>query len=540
MRFKHRIWLLPIMTGIIVAAGIAVNSRITTHASDSLARVQQVQYPTVEAIRSLRADVTKVQESLQQAVTEGDQTGVRAAEGYASSIHTTLAQFAKLDDSSRILSGTLGNKFDAYYTAAVTATRILLSLDKGDSGTAISEMQSTVRALNDLLGATNDKALQDFRDLLSGSADDVRQTLQVSMIAAGIMLLTLAIGSWILINSVFRSLGVDPEEAVVIVRRIAEGDFTTDIKVPAGDTTSLLHSIAALRTKLGNLIRNVYQASVEVGAAAADMNAAIGDLNDRTAGQAASLEETASSMEEMTSTVRQNADSARNANELASATRVQAEAGGAVVGRAVQAMSEINTSSKRIADIIGVIDEIAFQTNLLALNAAVEAARAGEQGRGFAVVAVEVRNLAQRSGTAAREIKALINDSVSKVQDGTILVDESGRHLNDIVVSVKKVANIISEISAAGQEQARGLDQVNDAVAQMDGVTQQNSAMAEHASAVATTMRTQAKQLTDLISVFRVDDAAQPLLHTTIATYPNTAEGLQDATQHQNSWRDVA
>ena len=204
-------------------------------------------------------------------------------------------------------------------------------------------------------------------------------------------------------------------------------------------------------------------------------------------------------------TVKENADNARVASDLASAARTQAESGGQVVNQAVQAMSEINAASRRIADIIGVIDDIAFQTNLLALNAAVEAARAGEQGRGFAVVAVEVRNLAQRSGTAAREIKTLIQDSVAKVQDGTTLVDESGRHLNDIVVSVKKVADIIAAISAAGQEQARGLEQVNVAVTEMDKATQENSAMVEETSAVADTMQAQAKQLTDLVAMFRVE-----------------------------------
>jgi methyl-accepting chemotaxis protein len=207
-------------------------------------------------------------------------------------------------------------------------------------------------------------------------------------------------------------------------------------------------------------------------------------------------------------TVKRNAENARHASQLAAAARDQAERGGAVATRAVSAMAEINTSSRRIADIISVIDEIAFQTNLLALNAAVEAARAGEQGRGFAVVASEVRNLAQRSATAAREIKELIQDSVAKVQDGSKLVDESGKHLSDIVSAAKKVADIIGEISSASQQQASGLDQVNGAIMQMDEMTQQNAAMAEETSSVAASMTGQAKELTDLIAHFKVDSRA--------------------------------
>jgi methyl-accepting chemotaxis protein len=525
------------MTAVIVSAGIAINSEITSRASDRLARVEQVQYPTVEAIRSLRADITKVQEALQQAVTEGDQAGVEQAAEHARAVHATLEVFSKLDESSRMLAAALREQFDAYNSAAVNATQVLLS-GKGDAASAIGAMQATYQTLSELLKTSSDQALQDFRKLLGDSADDVQQTLYVSMIAACVMLLTLGVGSWVLIKGVFRSLGVEPEQAAEIVRRIASGDFATRVDADPNDQGSLLRGLATLRTTLGKLIGDVSQSSVAVDTAAGEINQAVLQLTDRSAEQASSLEETAASMEEMTATVRQNADNARNANQLADAARAQAETGGEVAGRAVQAMAEINTSSRRIADIIGVIDEIAFQTNLLALNAAVEAARAGEQGRGFAVVAIEVRNLAQRSGTAAREIKALIQDSVTKVQHGSALVDESGRHLNDIVVSVKKVAHIISEISTASQEQARGLDQVNTAVSQMDGVTQQNSAMAEQASAVASTMKSQAKQLIDLVAVFRVNESAGSSSASSASRWQDhdARRGAPDS----DAWRQVA
>jgi methyl-accepting chemotaxis protein len=232
------------------------------------------------------------------------------------------------------------------------------------------------------------------------------------------------------------------------------------------------------------------------------------DLSQRTEEQASSLEETASSMEELTSTVKQNAENAKQANQLAASASEVAVKGGAVVSEVVGTMSSINESSKKIVDIISVIDGIAFQTNILALNAAVEAARAGEQGRGFAVVASEVRNLAQRSAAAAKEIKGLIGDSVDKVGAGTKLVDEAGKTMQEIVSSVKRVTDIMSEITAASQEQSSGIEQVNQAITQMDEVTQQNAALVEEAAAAAEAMQEQAQNLAHAVSVFRLDDAA--------------------------------
>jgi methyl-accepting chemotaxis protein len=261
------------------------------------------------------------------------------------------------------------------------------------------------------------------------------------------------------------------------------------------------------RTALADLVAKTKVASDQIAQASSEITTGTDDLSQRTEEQASSLEETASSMEEMTSTVKQNADNAREANQLAAQAREVAEKGGAVVGKAVRSMEEINTASKRIADIISVIDEIAFQTNLLALNAAVEAARVGEQGRGFAVVAAEVRNLAGRSATAAKEIKALVQDSVQKVQEGSNEVNQSGQTLDEIVLAVKKVADIISEISAASQEQSSGIEQVNKAVMQMDQITQQNAALVEETAAASNSMTQQATGLQSLVNRFQVEDS---------------------------------
>jgi len=295
-----------------------------------------------------------------------------------------------------------------------------------------------------------------------------------------------------------------------IVRAATEGDLSRrlDTSSQSGDLMKLGNAINSLLESVSDIVSGVKNAAAEVLRGAEEISQGNANLSQRTEEQSSSLEETASSMEEMTSTVKQNADNAGQANQLATAARDQAEKGGAVVGSAVKAMTEINESSKKISDIIGVIDEIAFQTNLLALNAAVEAARAGEQGRGFAVVATEVRSLAGRSATAAKEIKELIQDSVRKVGDGSLLVTQSGQTLEQIVMSVKKVSDIVAEIAAASREQSSGIEQVNKAVMQMDEMTQQNAALVEQATAASQSMADQARELTVMMGKYQVSDSS--------------------------------
>jgi methyl-accepting chemotaxis protein len=305
-------------------------------------------------------------------------------------------------------------------------------------------------------------------------------------------------------------LSREMEESVAqtqeIIKAAVDGDLggRLDTKSKTGDLQKLGDAINSLLETVSDIVSNVKHAAIEVLRGAEEISQGNANLSQRTEEQSSSLEETASSMEEMTSTVKQNADNAGQANQLATAARDQAEKGGAVVSNAVKAMGDINDASKKISDIISVIDEIAFQTNLLALNAAVEAARAGEQGRGFAVVATEVRSLAGRSATAAKEIKELIQDSVRKVEDGSLLVTQSGQTLEQIVLSVKKVSDIVAEIAAASREQSSGIEQVNKAVMQMDEMTQQNAALVEQATAASQSMADQARELTKMMERYEV------------------------------------
>ncbi|MFC5479951.1 methyl-accepting chemotaxis protein [Massilia suwonensis] len=346
-------------------------------------------------------------------------------------------------------------------------------------------------------------------DDLRGQIQDIKRESGRTVVLLGV--LSVAFGAvcavWLT-----RSITRPVQAAVQLARRVAAGDLTSRREISSKDEIGALQdALADMNAKLLGLVTDIRGGSHAIATASSEIAAGNLDLSARTEQQAGSLEETASSMEELTSTVSQNAGNARQASMLATSASEVAGRGGVVVSQVVQTMAAINESSKKIADIVGVIDSIAFQTNILALNAAVEAARAGEQGRGFAVVASEVRNLAHRSAAAAKEIKVLIDDSVARVDDGARLVDQAGATMNDIVGSVKRVTDIIGEITAATDEQTAGIGQINEAINQMDQVTQQNAALVEQAAAASGAMHEQADQLLQAVSVFKLaDDAQQP------------------------------
>ena len=330
-----------------------------------------------------------------------------------------------------------------------------------------------------------------------------------TLLQAAVILAGLIVVGWAANRVAVRALGGSPAYARGVAGAIAAGDLRTQIAIRAGDRASLLAAMKGMRDDLRNLVGDIYESASTVKTASAQIAQGNGELSSRTEEQASSLEETASSMEELTTTVKQNAENAKQANQLAIGASQVAGQGGQVMGEVIHTMGGISEASRKIADIIGVIDGIAFQTNILALNAAVEAARAGEQGRGFAVVASEVRSLAQRSAAAAKEIKELIQNSVERVDGGTRLVEGAGRTMEEIVSSVRRVTDIVSEIAAASQQQLSGIEQVGNAVMQMDRVVQQNAAIVEESAAAAENMAAQAEQLVSTVSRFQLEGGGE-------------------------------
>jgi methyl-accepting chemotaxis protein len=413
--------------------------------------------------------------------------GGSAGEAVRSRVEQSLSQVASAFDgfhkyvAKNVISGSISDPMDDVILNAAQLT------------TAISSFHASMR--------------ESTQQQLSRTLSDLKATRNQVIL---LVTLALVLGIGLTGTVAWTTIG-GMHAAVSVVSRMAEGNYAREIHAYGSDEVArIMQSLKVMQGKLSSVLGGVKQSAMTVATAAQQIKAGTSDLSARTEQQAANLEETASSIEEMTTTVKQNADNAKLANKLAQAARDQAEHGGTVVEKAVAAMGAIDVASKRISDIISVIDEIAFQTNLLALNAAVEAARAGDQGRGFAVVASEVRSLAQRSASAAKEIKNLIHDSVGKVEEGSRLVSESGRHLHEIVASVKKVSDVVGEISNASQEQAASADEISRAVMQMDESTQQNAAMVEEANAAAASMNDQAMRLSELTSFFKLRESQTP------------------------------
>jgi methyl-accepting chemotaxis protein len=378
---------------------------------------------------------------------------------------------------------------------------------EGHGMTRYTQIMPKTNELKDKISYSSWYKPWDLHFISGAYFDDIdaafRAQLERDLLKSGFIAALALLVVWLSMSSIRATVGGEPRDAVHIAGRIAGGDLRSDGEAYA--PASLLGALERMRGTLSSIVSEVQQGAHVVSTTSAEIARGNDDLSHRTQEQASSLEETAASMEEMTATVKQNAENATAADRLSRHARSEAEKGGTVVGEAMDAMREIGDSSRRIGDIVGLIDEIAFQTNLLALNAAVEAARAGEQGRGFAVVAAEVRRLAQSSAAASREIKGLIAESGERVEVGAALVEQSSLALRDIVASVKKVTDIVAEIAAASAEQSAGVDQVNLAIAQIDQVTQENAALVEEAAAAAKSMQDQALALSEQVAFFTVD-----------------------------------
>ncbi|MES2832843.1 MAG: methyl-accepting chemotaxis protein [Pseudomonadota bacterium] len=401
------------------------------------------------------------------------------------------------------------------YTPAVafyaTAFDVLVpAVQRGDAAvitTTLAKMKADYeahRAVIDQVVQITTKRTQDDEALAKAKIESGTLTM-ILLLSASVVVSVVA--AMLIAKAVLKSIGGEPSYATAMTNRMAKGDLRSQIVVSDDNEGSLVWAIKRMQDMMIRTTSEIKQAVDSVSTGSHQIATGNLDLSQRTEEQAIALQQTAASMTQLTTTIKQNAESAREANSLAESASTVAQKGGAVVAQVVDTMGSINTSAKKIADIIGVIDSIAFQTNILALNAAVEAARAGEQGRGFAVVASEVRNLAQRSASAAREIKTLITDSVDQVASGSQLVQEAGITMNAIVSSVEQVTTIMGKIAIASSEQTAGIEQINGAIAQMDDVTQQNAALVEEAAAAAGALQHQADALAILVSVFQVDDS---------------------------------
>ncbi|MQA20361.1 methyl-accepting chemotaxis protein [Rugamonas sp. FT103W] len=425
---------------------------------------------------------------------------------YADAQNKLSAQFAtEASAEEKALLATVKEQEAIAMPAIAKASELWLA-NKAEEATKvlikeIRPAQKKWMAALDQLGALEEKLNAQVQTDAAAGFSSARSF----MIILGVLAVAISVAAaYVITRGLLKQLGGEPDYTASIAGSIANGDLSIAIDTDGNDKDSLLSEMKEMRNSLVDIVGQVRSGTETIGTASREIAAGNIDLSSRTEMQASSLEKTASAMEELTSTVKQNADNAREANQLASAASDVAIKGGKVVSEVVNTMSSIDASAKKIVDIIGVIDGIAFQTNILALNAAVEAARAGEQGRGFAVVASEVRNLAQRSAGAAKEIKMLIDDSVEKVGAGTKLVGQAGVTMDEVVASVRRVTDIMSEIANASQEQSAGIEQVNHSIIEMDSMTQQNAALVEEAAAAAQSLQDQAAELSRVVSIFKL------------------------------------
>ena len=477
--------------------------------NQEVGRMVDVRYPKTVVANKIKADVNEATRSMLNVLimTDPSQIAKELAniEANNASAAKAIAELTATTTDPKAVEilkaiGVIRNRFIPGQTTFVG----LINEDKKDD--AMVKFMFSLRPQQGKYFEQLDKYIAYQNAEMVSAGNDASALTKRTQAMIMVLAIVAAVISLVVAFLATRSITRPLNEAVSVAKRVADGDLTSDIVVTSTDETGqMMEALKFMNDSLIRIVAEVRTGTVSIAEASSEIASGNLDLSSRTEQQASSLGETSRSMHELTSTVQQNADNARQANQLAAKASEVAVRGGSVVSNVIETMGSITASSKKIVDIIGVIDGIAFQTNILALNAAVEAARAGEQGRGFAVVAAEVRNLAQRSAAAAKEIKALIGDSVGKVREGSNLVEQAGVTMEEVVASVRRVTDIMGEITSASQEQSAGIAQVNATILEMDETTQQNAALVEQAAAAAASMQDQAANLERVVSVFKLD-----------------------------------
>jgi len=505
MNFRTKIWLLPISAGLVFALGVLVSVFVGTRAAGQLDALSGVDAPYLEHLLRMDRAIEQFRTTVQSAAAEGDAAKLKDADDVAKTVRASVEAIAALpgeaEDAAR-----LGESFEAYRAATTAAVSAMLQ--QKEATALAARMQSTHAELDKVYKAKEGEA----RERIASAYQRVGASLMANLWIAGgtglAALIVLGIASRIVVRSVWRDLGGEPRGLRDLVQRVAHGDLDVETLKERGDSDSLNAAVGTMVERLSQTLASIRTATDTITTASGEIASGNQDLSSRTEHTASNLQETAASVERLTDTVQTSASSAHEASGLASTAMAAAERGGNIVTSVVSNMGEISAASRKINEIIGVIDGIAFQTNILALNAAVEAARAGEQGRGFAVVAGEVRGLAQRCATAAKEIKDLIRASGEKVESGTVLVNSAGQAMQEIMSGVQKVNAIMAEISRASSEQSEGIGQVNTAVSRLDQMTQQNAALVEQSAAASESLKEQTIRLMSAVSAFKLKATA--------------------------------
>jgi methyl-accepting chemotaxis protein len=511
MNMKKKIWSLPLLAIAIFAVGMAVTLSYSLSTSRLLQDVGRTDYPALAATEHLAVQLKALHETYKNAVSAADRSGLGIAATQAQSVHAALDELTRIDGKAA-MSERLRSAFADYHRAADTSARMMLGLAEGDLSSAAASMQSTHGTLTASIDEAVLQARAAFEASLTAGQSNLRRGLVANLVIAALIVGALVVVSQFVIASVLRQIGGEPEYATQIVRTIAEGDLGAQIAVCGPDRGSLLQAMATMRQTLAGIVASIRDCADQVRSTTAEVVEGNEELSRRSQAQSVNLVRTVGSIEQLTAAVRRNSEGARRASVLAANASAVAARGGDAVTSVVQVMQSIDGSARKVAEISAVIDALAFQTNLLSLNAAVEAARAGEHGRGFAVVAAEVRALAQRSAQAAREIKALVGDSVSAVAGGRQRVEAAVTTIHELVDSVRQVTEISEAIACASNEQQSGIEEVRASIASIDESARRNAALVATTSEATRSLEHLAQRLGDAVSVFRLAAEAAPAL----------------------------